>query len=204
LRENAFSAGYQDGYPCPGVHKELAARVHCTGDPPPPAPGVAPRCGIVEEFQVRHASFLFLFSRLPDEKHDHLSRQAPDEPKEKPSGHSQKERRFTQSLNLGCPAGKTIDSVIMASFGTPSGSCASGGFKPSTSCDSAQSVAVRRHRFAPFLHETPKICQDRLGTNIENLFEFEKREVMSHKGGHEAMQGQADVLGHGRQRDVRR
>jgi hypothetical protein len=64
LRENAFSAGYQDGYPCAGVHKELAARVHCTGDPPPPAPGVAPRCGIVEEFQVRNASFLFLFSRF--------------------------------------------------------------------------------------------------------------------------------------------
>jgi hypothetical protein len=26
-------------------------------------------------------------------------------------------------LTLGCPSGKTIDSVVMASFGTPSGSC---------------------------------------------------------------------------------
>ena len=113
--------------PCQGVHKMLAAEVHCTGDPPgasctsscydyapppapkpprpppaPPAPAGPPaRCGVVRE---------------------------------------------EQQLHLGCGAGKTIDHVVFASFGTPTGSCDTGfhtGKDPAgAACNANNSVAV--------------------------------------------------------------
>eukprot|EP01043_Picozoa_sp_COSAG02_P010776 COSAG02_NODE_386_length_23297_cov_32.396457_8_plen_372_part_00 len=44
-----------------------------------------------------------------------------------------------KSIDLGCPAGKTIDAVLFASFGTPHGSCATG-FHVDPACNANSSV----------------------------------------------------------------
>jgi hypothetical protein len=128
---HANSATFGGDDPCDGVHKSLAAEVHCSGHAPgatcpgscydagpPPAPAPAPAppphppapappgpaalCGIVEERQYLH---------------------------------------------LGCAAaGQTIDQIVFASFGTPTGTC-DDGFRRGkdsngTVCDSNASVPI--------------------------------------------------------------
>ncbi len=108
--------------PCQGVHKMLAAEVHCTGDspgarcegscydyapPPAPRPPVPPPAPLPPPGPAAHCGIV-------DEKHQ---------------------------LHLGCSVGKTIDKIVFASFGTPGGSC-NAGFHAGAACSANDSVAV--------------------------------------------------------------
>jgi hypothetical protein len=44
-----------------------------------------------------------------------------------------------KTISLGCPAGKTIDKLLFASFGTPEGSCAAG-LKLNPACDANKTM----------------------------------------------------------------